>query len=271
MLRRTSLLAATAAAIALAAPSAASAATCANAGAMPGTPEFTATAEATTLCLLNNERAAAGLAPLREGPAELRAPAVAYARDMVERRFFAHETPDGIKLLQRLASYAIGTFWTVGENLAWGEHTLGTPEAIVRAWMNSPGHKRNILDGTFKEVGIGIVLGAPRLVSRPAATYVTEFGARNGVGSTTDAPASTGTTGTTASKTKTTAKKQAAKKKKAKAKRCKKVWRKVRRGGRTVKVKKTVCSKAAKKSAKKTAKKSKAARRKAAARKSAKR
>jgi uncharacterized protein YkwD len=45
-------------------------------------------------------------------------------------------------------------------------------------WMNSPGHRANILSASFREVGIGVALGAPRVGDHPAATYATEFGSR---------------------------------------------------------------------------------------------
>ena len=231
MSRRSPLIAASLAALALAMPSTAAAGTCTDADAQPGTPAFTANAAAATLCLVNNERAAAGLSALRMGPAELQEPAGAYARDMVARQFFAHETPDGIKLLQRLAAYTTGDTWTVGENLAWGESGLGTPDAIVRAWMNSPGHRANIMNGAFKELGIGVAPGAPKAVSGPAATFVHEFGARST--STADAPSALPDTPRSTTTTK-----------KARASRCRKVVKKVRRSnGRIARVKKTVCAK----------------------------
>jgi uncharacterized protein YkwD len=71
------------------------------------------------------------------------------------------------------------TRWWVGENLAWGAGDRSAPRRIVAAWMHSPSHRANILDGRFTEVGIAVVSGAP--VARrtaPAATYATEFGAR---------------------------------------------------------------------------------------------
>lgn len=242
LLRRRTLITAALASVALAAPGAAAAATCPDADAYPGTPAFVAGAESTTLCLLNNERAAAGLAALRPGPAELRQPAIAYANDMVRRQFFGHVTPDGVQLLARLTSYTISAVWNVGENLAWGEASMGTPAAIVRAWMNSPGHRRNILDGSFKEIGIGIVAGAPKPVDSPAATYVTEFGSRSSdtAGS---LPVVEEPTGSTAGERSVSPARKSTRKK-----RCRKVTRTVRRAGKRVKVKKTVCA-AAKKSA----------------------
>ena len=66
--------------------------------------------------------------------------------------------------------------WFLGENLAWGDQAASTPRSIVRAWMNSPAHRRNILTPGFREIGIAIVAGAPVGGVSDAATFATEFG-----------------------------------------------------------------------------------------------
>jgi len=63
------------------------------------------------------------------------------------------------------------------EIIAWGSRSESTPRQIVRAWMASPGHRHNILQSRFREIGIAIVGGAPVRGVRRAATYATEFGA----------------------------------------------------------------------------------------------
>jgi len=70
--------------------------------------------------------------------------------------------------------------WAVGENIAWGTSDRTSPGKIVRAWMRSPGHRRNILDRRFDELGLGIALGAPKRGAdhASAAIYVNEFGQR---------------------------------------------------------------------------------------------
>jgi hypothetical protein len=65
----------------------------------------------------------------------------------------------------------------VGENIAWGESYLSTPANIVKAWMNSPPHKANVLNGEFEEIGLGIVPATP-LTTNAGATYTTDFGRR---------------------------------------------------------------------------------------------
>jgi uncharacterized protein YkwD len=100
---------------------------------------------------------------------------------MAERNYFSHQSRDGSSFLDRLrrADYLPSSgAWTVGENLAWGSDRLATPKEILRSWMHSPAHRANILDRHFREIGIGIVVGAPVGGVANAATYASEFGAR---------------------------------------------------------------------------------------------
>jgi uncharacterized protein YkwD len=102
---------------------------------------------------------------------------------MVSHRFFNHVSPQGSTLAGRVRSTGYpmrGSRWILGENLAWGSGALATPRAAMRAWMRSSGHRHNILDRRFTEVGVGIAPGAPVAggAGLPAATYTTDFGAR---------------------------------------------------------------------------------------------
>lgn len=164
------------ASLALAAP-AAHAADCAGANLLPALASVP-TAKAATLCLINDERAAHGLAPLSVDPV-LETAATAYSKAMVSQRFFDHVSPGGQTIEQRLAAYvASATSYAVGENLAWGEGPLATPASIVRSWMASDGHRDNILSRSYDEIGVGIAGGSPRgSLPAIAATYTTEFGA----------------------------------------------------------------------------------------------
>ena len=133
----------------------------------------------TTICLLNAERAAKGLAPVRSNRRLARASKL-MARLMIKQRFFAHDTPDGRSLADRVkpTGYMRGG-WSIGENLAWGSGALATPRSIVNGWMNSPGHRANVLHGKFRDIGIAVRIGAPQKGLSGGATYVTVFG-RNG-------------------------------------------------------------------------------------------
>jgi uncharacterized protein YkwD len=99
---------------------------------------------------------------------------------MVRQRFFDHVSPGGSTMAQRIkrTNYLDGRRgWSLGENLAWGSGSLATPAEIVDGWMHSAGHRRNILDAGFREIGIGIALGSP--TGGAGATYVNDFGSRS--------------------------------------------------------------------------------------------
>jgi uncharacterized protein YkwD len=132
-----------------------------------------------TLCLLNAQRQRHHLRGLRLNR-RLALAGTRHARDMVRHDYFAHDAPSGQNFVDRImkTNYVpSASSWFLGENLAWGERTKSTPRQIVRAWMASPGHRHNILQGRFREIGIAIVAGAPVRGVPRAATYATEFGA----------------------------------------------------------------------------------------------
>jgi uncharacterized protein YkwD len=197
-----------AAVAALAAPAGAQAhaqdAACPGADVVPAAGNLTQVASA-TLCLLNDERAAAGLHPLAPATG-LTQPSASYSARMVAENFFAHVAPDGATLTDRLEA---GGYiepdgdWTVGENIAWGQGDISTARSIMIAWMNSPGHRENILTPEFSEVGIGIVPGTPGDTSW-GATYTTDFGAV--IDDTNDVIATTASAGAKPRKTTTKAK-----------------------------------------------------------------
>lgn len=183
-LSRTTTALAAAIAFALAAPATGlAAADCPGADESPSSMSRSEAREV-TLCLLNHERTSRGLRELREH-ASLRGAAQNYAEFMDEENFFDHVSPSGSTMLDRIKRRGgylrKGRSWMVGENLAWGAGGAETPERIVKAWMKSPGHRRNILNGRFRDIGIGITDGAPVrgvTASSGAATYVNEFGVR---------------------------------------------------------------------------------------------
>jgi uncharacterized protein YkwD len=128
------------------------------------------------LCLLNAQRTSRHLKPLKNNKKLARA-AIAHAKNMVAKHYFAHEGPDGNPLSRiKKAGYIprIG-LWTVGENLAFGTGTSAEAGQIMTAWMNSPEHKANILTAAFREIGIGIV-AAPPTGGGAGATFATDFG-----------------------------------------------------------------------------------------------
>jgi uncharacterized protein YkwD len=157
----------------------ASAAECANADIRPSSDNLREVRGA-VLCLLNQERSARGLRRLRSN-AKLRKAAERHSRSMDVDDYFDHVSPTGSTPLQRVkaAGYLAGaSSWSVGENIAWGEQRLSTPREIMSAWMHSAGHKANILNRSFRHVGIGVSLGAP-MDGGSGAIYTTAFGKRS--------------------------------------------------------------------------------------------
>lgn len=105
--------------------------------------------------LVNAERAKSGCGPMSLEP-RLGTAAQRHSQDMAERDFFDHTNPDGADPGDRIT--AAGYRWsTYGENIAAGQRT---PAEVMRSWMNSPGHRANILNCSFDEIGIGYHEGA---------------------------------------------------------------------------------------------------------------
>jgi uncharacterized protein YkwD len=137
-------------------------AACTNVDTMPGatTPAVT---RSTVLCLLNRERAAAGLVALSENP-RLDAAAQGHSDDMVANHYFEHTSPTGSTMTARIFASGYVTAnqaWTLGENIAWGTGSFARPGDTMVAWMNSPHHRDNILNPQFREVGIGVATAPP--------------------------------------------------------------------------------------------------------------
>ena len=81
-----------------------------------------------------------------------------HSEDMEGRGFFDHFTPEGWSPVDRLQMTGASGYTMVGENVAFGQQT---PDEVMRAWMNSPGHRANILHPDFTHIGIGVAAGRP--------------------------------------------------------------------------------------------------------------
>ncbi|MDP2651495.1 MAG: CvpA family protein [bacterium] len=110
-------------------------------------------AEERMLDLVNEERVKVGAPPLVVD-STIVAVAREHSEDMWERSYFAHENPDGDDPFDRMLDGGV-RFRSAGENLALAR----TVERAHAGLMNSPGHKRNILDPTFRRIGIGAIDG----------------------------------------------------------------------------------------------------------------
>ncbi|MFF4533495.1 CAP domain-containing protein [Streptomyces sp. NPDC001407] len=119
---------------------------------------------AEVVALTNAERASAGLPPLADDRL-LCAAAQAHSADMVARDFYAHISPEGSRPWDRAAAAGCA-HRGIGENIACGQRS---PAEVVQGWMDSPGHRANILDPGFTHIGVGFAGGGR------AGTYWTQL------------------------------------------------------------------------------------------------
>jgi uncharacterized protein YkwD len=129
-------------------------------------------------CLVNVERADHGLPALRSN-ARLNVAADRHSTDMVARQYFAHVSPEGASVTDRVrqTGYLGGSHdWALGEDIGWGTGSASTPASIFRAFMNSPPHRRVILDRDFRQIGVGVASGVPVAGQGAGATFVLDFG-----------------------------------------------------------------------------------------------
>ena len=139
--------------------------------------------EAEILAQINQIRGQRGLKPLRLSPA-LGAAADAHSKDMAKRGYFDHDGPGGWTFAKRMNRwYPQGShrLWSAGENLLWYSPEVQAAEA-VKMWMQSPGHRRNLLFGQWREVGLSAIHvdSAPGAFEDLEVTILTaDFGVRS--------------------------------------------------------------------------------------------
>ena len=109
--------------------------------------------EAEVLSLVNKERAAAGCGAVT-ADSRLASLARAHSADMRDRHFFDHTNPSGQDPWARAA--AAGVTNMRAENIAMGQKDAA---AVMTAWMNSPGHRANILNCSLRTLGVGVATG----------------------------------------------------------------------------------------------------------------
>src|SRR5258706_15898033 len=138
---------------------------------VPG-PSASPSIEEAVIAQMNRERAAYGLQPLRVN-ASLALAAEDRIHDLFAKHYFNHVSPDGMQPFiwaeRRGYDYSV-----IGENLATGYPTATT---VVDGWMDSPGHRANILGRDFGEVGVAVAAGSPVGV-HGGPTYVVLYGSR---------------------------------------------------------------------------------------------
>jgi uncharacterized protein YkwD len=127
----------------------------------PGQSDLEATAvaqEKTMRCMTNYARKASGLEPLAYS-VTLGKAANRKVADIIRCDEFTHEACGRpFTFWMRQSGYLKGSCWEAGENIAFGSGSLGTVRKVFVAWMNSPGHRENIL-GEYEDIGIGVRIG----------------------------------------------------------------------------------------------------------------
>lgn len=138
--------------------------------------------DASVLAQLNQIRIAHHLVPLQASKG-LTAAAHQHSAEMARDGYFEHTSADGSAFWKRLERYyphkPTGT-WSVGENILFASAPLGSTEA-VKLWMASPGHRENILDPTWRQIGVASVAetsSMPVFGGGPVVVITTDFGVR---------------------------------------------------------------------------------------------
>jgi uncharacterized protein YkwD len=150
-----------------------------RASAAAGTSVSTLTAlDSGVLAQLNQIRVANGLVPLTLNPG-LSASATQHSTEMITDGYFAHTSHNGTAFWKRILRYypELGSArWSVGENLLEASGPLD-PTAAMTAWMASPDHRANILNPTWRQIGIAAIAG-PGTLGTTTTVITTDFGAR---------------------------------------------------------------------------------------------
>ena len=112
---------------------------------------------------------------------KLQRAARAHSRDMIRRDYFSHNTKGGGTFSKRLKKFGYTSkgfrYYTTGENIAYGSGSKDEPQQVMRAWMKSPGHKKNIVNKKFREVGVGTYTGTYKK-HKDVTMYTADFGTR---------------------------------------------------------------------------------------------
>ena len=119
---------------------------------LPGSDSTASAYEAEVIRLVNKVRVENGLRPLAANW-ELSRVARFKSRDMRDNHYFSHTSPTYGSPFQMMRDFGL-SFRTAGENIAYGQRM---PQAVVDAWMNSSGHRANILNASYTQIGVGYV------------------------------------------------------------------------------------------------------------------
>lgn len=117
--------------------------------------EHSSTFEQQVADLVNKERTSRGLKPLQHR-ADIKNVAMKKAQDLINSNYFSHNSPNYGSPFDMLKTYGI-SYQAAAENIAKGQTT---PEQVMNSWMNSQGHRNNILNSSFDSIGVGFYHGA---------------------------------------------------------------------------------------------------------------
>jgi uncharacterized protein YkwD len=138
-------------------------------------------AAAAILCTVNRVRAIHGARALRASR-QLTGSASAHSAEMIAGGYFSHSSPDGSGVRRRAMRSGYvrrGHRTLLDETIAWGSGRFASPNQLVESFLQSAPHRRALLDRRYRDLGIGLVLGAPdRNAWGPAATLTLDFGRR---------------------------------------------------------------------------------------------
>jgi len=115
--------------------------------------------EKRAFAMTNEARQENGLPPLSWDPV-LCAMARKHSESMVRRRFFSHDTPDGLGTTDRARAFGIAHFKIFGENIAYNQGFDDPGAFAVERWMLSPSHRANILNPQFQQSAVGVTVAA---------------------------------------------------------------------------------------------------------------
>lgn len=139
-----------------------------------GTPVALSADERRTLDLHGETRRALGLPELCVDPT-LTAAARAHSQEMMQRGFFSHDSFDGQSFDARIRSFGYPPLSGLAENVAWGTSSMGEASDVFGRWMRSEAHHHNIVDGSLRRIGVGVVAGT-FMSHGGARMYTVDFG-----------------------------------------------------------------------------------------------
>lgn len=109
--------------------------------------------ETKVVWLVNKERKKYGLSYLKENW-ELSRIARYKSKDMINKHYFSHYSPTYGSPFTMIQNFGL-RYYSAGENIAYG---MNSPEAVMKGWLNSPGHRSNILSSSYSQIGVGLAI-----------------------------------------------------------------------------------------------------------------